>query len=99
MRPETYLLAVAVGAGMLGLWCDSKLERIRPGSFQAAVLHLAVAFLAAALAAPALQRVLALGVSPGFALLFVVLPVLVYLFAAHIWLIRVLQGLMLGARR
>jgi len=79
----TFVLALAVGAGLLAIWTHTRFPSLAPGRLGRTILHAATAF--------ALLKLTALvgESSSAFGVVFVfVLPVLVYALLCTIWVLR-----------
>ncbi len=88
----------AVGAALLALWTDARFPGLAPAGLRGAVVRLAGAFAVGYCVGPALSYAVGAGVTPPVALLALVLPALVLMFLAAIWVIRMLQGVLYGLR-
>jgi hypothetical protein len=92
MKPELFVVALAVGAGALALWADVRVPRLQPKELRGVLLHTFIAFavlhvVAGWIGAPA-SGTLAVAMA---ALLGIALPAIVYAFLAGIWAIRMFQ--------
>jgi hypothetical protein len=93
MRAVDFALALAIGAAVLALWVDLRLERRRPASPTTRVAHALAAYMVLRVTAPASQSLAGSSTAPArvLAVVFlVVLPGLVYAFLAGLWLMRTL---------
>ena len=83
MSNGTFVLALAVGAGLLAIWTHTRFPSLAPERLGRTILHAAIAF--------ALLKLTALvgESSSAFGVVFVfVLPVLVYALLCTIWVLR-----------
>jgi hypothetical protein len=92
---QQFLIVVAVGAGAIALWIDTRFPRFAPKEIRRAVVHVGVSILIGQLAVPLLIKTIAAGGSPVavlFAIFGIGFPALTYCLLASIWIIKVLQG-------
>jgi hypothetical protein len=90
-----FVLALFVGAAFLALWCYVRFESRSPSSMSRVLLHTLVAMLALRIASATVG--LTVGDSPGqtmLVLFVVMLPALVYVFLASLWVLRMLRSAM-----
>jgi uncharacterized membrane protein len=99
IEPQVYLLVLCVGSAVLAMWSHARYPRVAPNDLRVTLVHVLASFGLAWLAAGALRIAVGKGVPPGPALLAVILPALFYVFLANLWLMRVLQSFLSGARR
>lgn len=95
MNAQQFLIVIAVGAGAIALWIDTRFPRFAPTDIRRAVIHVGVSLVVAQLAVPLLIKTVAAGGSPVevlFALFGIGFPALTYCLLASIWIIKVLQG-------
>lgn len=95
MSVSVFLVCLAVGAGAIALWLDTRLTRLAPSTLRAVLIHVGVALVVAQLAAPGLTRLITAGGSEANAVIAVFavgLPALTYCFLASIWLIKTAQA-------
>jgi hypothetical protein len=95
MGVQEFLIVVAVGAGAIALWIDTRFPRFAPTDMRRAVVHVGFSILIAQLAVPVLVKTIAAAGSPAgvlFALFGIGFPALTYCLLASIWIIKVLQG-------
>jgi len=92
----SFVVALVVGTFMLAMWCDARLEGVRPSTLKWRIAHVGVACVALQLAA------LGAGVigPDGAGILrhligvfAVLLPAFVYTFVSALWLLRTLAEL------
>jgi hypothetical protein len=98
MDPHVYVVAVAVGSALVGLWLAVRLNRFAPTSARAAGLCFVLAWLCPGLPGPLLVAAL-LHLPAGLAILATVFPVFVVTFALVAWVLRYLGGLLGHAAR
>jgi hypothetical protein len=95
MSIQQFLIVIAVGAGAIALWIDTRFPRFTPKDMRQAVIHVGLSILAAQLAIPLLVKTIAVAGSPAgilFALFAIGFPALIYCLLASIWIIKMLQG-------
>jgi hypothetical protein len=80
MDPHAYLMALAIGSALVGLWVTVRLERATPKTGKGAGLCFLAAWIVAGLAGP-LSGAALLYLPVGLALLATVFPVLAATFA------------------
>jgi hypothetical protein len=98
----TFIIVLTLGAGALALWTAVRFPRIGPESLAGALAQVAIALVASWVLVPAgMHSALNLGAPTGplLAVFVFVLPGLYYVFLASLWAMRVLQQMLLGARR
>lgn len=93
MNAHAYLMLVAVGSALVGLWLALRLERFTPKSGKAAGLCMLVAWLLPGVIRPLFPAAL-LHLPVGFAILAAVFPVLVTMFVLTAWTLRYFAGLL-----
>jgi hypothetical protein len=96
---ETFLVMLCVGGALLALWVDARFPGLAPTGIWQAALRVLLALAVAHLVTPALVLAIGNGVSPGAALMTLVLPALVLFFLSMLWIMRALQGMLYGLRR
>lgn len=94
MSNGTFMLVLAVGAGLLAIWTHARFPGLAPDSLGRAVLHTA----AAVLLLQTLPVALDAGLNVQLAVLGLVLPALTYAMLAAIWMLRLAQAT-LGLQR
>ena len=99
MSVETFLLVLCVGGALLALWVDARFPGLAPADIWRAALRVVLALAVAHLVTPLLVLAISNGMSPGTALMTLVLPALVLFFLAMLWMMRALQGMLFGLRR
>jgi hypothetical protein len=95
MDKHYFVLSLFVGAAFLALWCYVRLESRMPTSMSRVILHTLVAMVALRIASVTVG--VAVGENPlqTMLVLFVVmLPALVYVFLASLWVLRMLRSAM-----
>jgi hypothetical protein len=98
----SFAAALTVGAALIAMWLDVRLEGRRPASLLRRACHLAAGVAILQVASAGLRY--ALGADPSdlrqFAVVFVVLlPSIVYAFLSGLWLMRALADVVGLARR
>jgi hypothetical protein len=84
MSKEVFVLALAIGAGLLAMWIYVRFPRLAPAQLGPTMIHTGAAF-ALLLLTPGLGG----SVAARFSLLFMfVLPVLVYALLCTLWLVK-----------
>lgn len=95
MDKHYFVLALFVGAAFLAAWCYVRLESRTPRSMSRVVLHTVVAMLVLRIASMAVNRGVGDDATQTMLILFVVmLPALVYVFLASLWVLTMLRGAM-----
>lgn len=98
MNAQVFVLALAVGAGVLALWVEVRFPQLAPSGVLRIFLNLvaAVAFLhvAESLVTAGDRPVLRLA-----AVLVAALPALTYVFLSSLWVLRVMQSSLRGSVR
>lgn len=102
MTTTTFVLALALGAAMLALWCVQRLPGFAPAGLRGALGHVGAAMVVMNLAVPvglvlAVESGSTLGLLLG--VLGVALPPLTYVFLATLWALRVAQNSLPGFGR
>ena len=99
MGGGAFPISLAVGSALLAIWCDVRLERVRPASPASRIGHTAAAYLILQLAVAATAT---LDHAPAYeqlcAVFLLVLPCLVYAFLAGVWLMRTLADVAVTRR-
>ena len=93
MDRQYFAVALFAGAALLATWCYLRFEGRGPRSISAVVLHALVAFVALRVAG----QVLGFTTAPAetvLAMLAVMLPALVYVFLASLWVLTMLRSAM-----
>ena len=93
MDRQYFAVALFAGAAVLAIWCYVRFENRGPRSISAVVLHALVAFVALRTAG----QVLGFTAAPEatvLALLAIMLPALVYVFLASLWVLTMLRSAM-----
>lgn len=93
MDRQYFALALFVGAAALATWCYVRFEGRAPRSMSAVILHAVVAWVVLRAAC----AVLGFTAEPGataLALFVVMLPALVYVFLASLWVLTMLRSVM-----
>jgi hypothetical protein len=92
MSPVILTVALLVGAAALALWTDVRFPGLQPGSIRARFVNAGLSTVAVlAIPIPSTPGTLQL-----LALLGLFLPALVWAFLSALWLLRSLQGVLLG---
>ena len=94
MSFKDYVLILALGAGVIALWLDTRFEGVGPQSMGKTVVHLAASVAVLELCPVAIRLVLAGGEDPVrqmVAVFFVLFPTLVYAFLSMLWLLKMFQ--------
>ena len=95
MDKHYFALALFVGAAFLAVWCYVRLETRAPTSLSRVILHTLVAMLALRIASMAVNRGVGEDVVQTLLILFaLLLPALVYVFLASLWVLTTLRGAM-----
>ena len=93
MDPAAFMIALVVGAALLALWTDLRFPGLGPRSITARLVNAGLASLALVVTpVPSHSGWLQL-----LAVLGLFLPALGYAFLAGLWLLRSLQGVLLGS--
>jgi hypothetical protein len=87
MSSGTFVLALAIGAGLLAIWTHARFPGLAPERLGRTMLHTAASVLLLHL----LPAVIDSGLSIQIALLGIVLPALTYAMLAAIWMLRLAQ--------
>jgi hypothetical protein len=98
MDPHAFVMALALGGALLGLWLSVRFERVAPKTGKGAGLCFVAAWFVSGLAGPLAANAL-LYLPAGLALLVSVLPVLAVTFALTAWVLRYFVGLLGHATR
>jgi hypothetical protein len=94
LSPHVYLVIFVIGAASLAMWLQVRLPHAGPKSVAAITVHMVTAVVGANLIVPAALRA-ADSHAEVMAMTFgVVLPLIVYMFTAAIWLIRFGQAVL-----
>ena len=94
-----YTLTLAVGAGLLAIWLDTRFPGLRPKTAAAGLTHAAVGVFAMFGAAGLLGLVYGIPQTAFMALVLgVFLPGLTYALLAGLWMLRALANLTLAGR-
>jgi hypothetical protein len=102
MTTTTFVLALALGAALLALWCWQRLPGFAPARVRGALVHVGAALVMMNLGVPAgLVLAFESGTTPGLLMgvLGLALPPLTYVFLATLWALRVAQNTMPGLGR
>jgi len=92
VSPQLFTSALLAGAAALALWTDVRFPGLQPDSVRARFVNAGLSAVAImTIPVPATPGLLQLGVLMG-----VFLPALVWAFISAIWLLRSLQGVLLG---
>jgi hypothetical protein len=99
MNSQVFVLALAIGAGLLALWVEVRFPRLAPAGLVRVFLNI--------VAALALLHIVdgllgAIGDHPAlrFAVVFATaLPALTYVFLSSLWVLRLMQSSMTGSAR
>ena len=95
MDKHYFVLALFVGSAFLALWCYVRFESRSPSSMSRVILHTLVAMLALRLASATLGLTIGNNPVQTMLVLFVVmLPALVYVFLASLWVLTMLRSAM-----
>ena len=102
MSVGVFVVFLAVGAGLLALWFDSRFPTLAPESLRQAVLHVCAAFLIGRVVVPLVLPAIvertpeaALAV----AVVAVALPAVAYAFLAGVWVLKLMYGTLRGLPR
>jgi hypothetical protein len=95
---DLLLCAVAAGAAAIAVWIDFRLRRFAPEAPVRVFLHFAVSYALGWAIGPLMAEAVSRGLAPGAALLTCALPTLVYMLLATLWLLRLAQSVLHGAR-
>jgi hypothetical protein len=98
MAVEVLLSVIALGAAAIALWIDVRLRRLAPSAGRPILLHVLASFTIGWAVGPVMAAAVARGLAPGAALVICALPALVYMLLATLWLLRVTQSGLHGAR-
>lgn len=86
MSNSVFVLALAVGAGLLAMWLHARFPALAPERIGRAIVHVAAAFVLLRLATAGV------GSTSAFTAIFaLVLPALVYALLCMIWVVRCAQ--------
>jgi hypothetical protein len=91
-----FTTTLVLGAFLLAIWCDTRLESRRPATTGWRVVHVAASCIILQVAAIGAGQLMPEGAGVGRALIAVfaiLLPVFVYTFVAGLWLLRTLAEL------
>lgn len=92
MSPQLFTSALLAGAAVLALWTDARFPKLQPESVKARFVNAGLSAVAVmTIPVPATPGLVQFGVLMGL-----FLPALVWAFISAIWLIRSLQGVLLG---
>jgi uncharacterized membrane protein len=94
LSPQVFLVVFALGAAVIAMWVHLKAPTLGPGDVRGVTLHLVLAVLGVNLLVPYVFRLAESSTGVLAATFAVVLPGLVYMFLAGIWLIRLGQGVL-----
>lgn len=92
----SFTVTLVLGAFLLAIWCDARLEGVRPATTGWRVVHVAASCIVLQVAAIGAGQLMPEGADVGRALIAVfaiLLPVFVYTFVAGLWLLRTLAEL------
>jgi hypothetical protein len=98
----TFIVVLTLGAAVLALWAGLRFPRMGPDTLAGALMQVAIALVAGWFLVPAaITSVVRLDETAGplIGVLMFALPALTYLFLTSLWMMRVLQEMMRGARR
>jgi hypothetical protein len=100
MTVESFIVCIAIGAGVIALWVNVRFPNLMPWSLPRLLVHLVLAFLLVKAVSPGMAFVSGSGVpAASLASVFAVaFPVLVYEFVVGTWLIRLAQATAGGFR-
>ncbi len=91
-----FTTTLVLGAFLLAIWCDARLESVRPATTGWRVVHVAASCIILQVAAIGAGQLMPEGAGVDRALIAVfaiLLPVFVYTFVAGLWLLRTLAEL------
>jgi hypothetical protein len=89
MSVPTFLILLGVGAALIAFWLVLRFPERGPGDLRRALLHVCVALLIGWLAPSLVGALVAHGKPFAVAAIFaIVLPVLVYMFVASAWFLK-----------
>jgi hypothetical protein len=92
VNPVVFTSALLVGAAALALWSDVRFPGLQPESVRARFVHAGLSTVAVlAIPVPSTPGAVQMAVLMG-----IFLPALVWAFVSAIWLLRSLQGVLLG---
>jgi hypothetical protein len=97
-----FIIVLTLGAAALALWTVVRFPKLGPETLGGALLQVAVALVAGAFLVPVgMRSALTFDppTGPMLAVFAFVLPGLAYLFLTTLWAMRVLQQMLLNARR
>lgn len=99
MDTHDFVLALALGAALLALWCHVRWPKLAPASFTSGVVRVIAGFVALQLGLIVLDA--AAGTSFGLAFLAivaVVVPVLTFAFLTSLWILKLFAESIKGYR-
>ena len=102
MTLGVFIVAFAFGAAVLALWISNRFPAAAPDTLRGAMMHVAIALAAGwVLVPPGMDVAVPISplAGPLIAVFLFALPGLVYLFLASLWAMRILQEMLLSARR
>jgi uncharacterized transporter YbjL len=89
MTTQTFLIALGIGAALIAFWLAIRFPDRAPGDFRRAILHVLLALGAGWFAGDLFTALVAHGFAVAVAAVFVVvLPVVVYMFLAGAWFLK-----------
>jgi hypothetical protein len=94
LSPHAYLMIFVVGAAALAMWLHVRLPDAGPTSVATITVHMVTAVVGANLIVPAVLRSADSHIEVMAMTFGVVLPLVVYMFTAAIWLIRFGQAML-----
>ncbi len=92
----SFTLTLVLGAFLLAIWCDARLEGVRPATTGWRIAHVVVACLILQIASVGAGLLVPDGAGVDrqlIAVFAILLPVFVYTFVAGLWLLRMLAEL------
>lgn len=99
MNAQVFVLALAIGAGLLALWVEVRFPKLAPSGLLRIFLNI-VAAIACLHIADGLIGAAGDQVAFRFAAVFATaLPALTYVFLSSIWVLRLMQSSLLGSVR
>jgi hypothetical protein len=102
MTPQVFNMCAFAGSGLLAIWVFVRLPRLRPASFRAAIVHVAVSYAVFNLAPyliPLCGHAGPPAVGVALAVAAVVLPALCYMYVSWIWLLGLIAKRLSGGPR
>jgi hypothetical protein len=94
MSPYLFGVFFLFGCGLLTLWVDTRFPGLAPKDLARTMIHIGAAAGIATFALPIGMAIALERNSPLAAIFCFALPVLVYLLATSLWLMKLLQGMM-----